>query len=135
PRAGGPHPLHGAGADPERQADLPLHVPAQERVHLLRERPPPSAVPARDGHHKGLRRRLEGRRRRAARLPDAVPNPITPPPQPTGRTENPSSCLFYCYCSGAEGRLRPPLTKASNVPIVGRPRVPLRNETVDNSLL
>src|SRR3989442_9942815 len=91
PRARRPHSLHRAGVDPEGQAHFPLHVPVEERVHLLRERPAAGAVPARDRDHEGLRRRLESRRRRGANLP----NPITPPPQPTGRTENPSACLFY----------------------------------------
>src|SRR5438445_13337376 len=109
--------MHGAGLDPEGQAHLAVHVPTQERVHLLRERPPAGPIPARDRHHEGLRRRLEGRRRRRTDPPDAIPNPITPPPQPTGRTENPSSFLSYS-CHRREGTDRrgrgpgPRLTKA-----------------------
>src|SRR6266581_4714994 len=77
--------MHGASVDAEGQAHLPLHVPAQERVHLLRERPPAVPIPARDRHHEGLRRRLESRGRRRADLADPT-DPITPPPQPTRRT-------------------------------------------------
>src|SRR5947209_7868064 len=40
--------MHGAGLDPEGQAHLAVHVPTQERVHLLRERPPAGPIPARD---------------------------------------------------------------------------------------
>src|SRR5207247_11219252 len=91
PRGGGPRPVHGAGAHAEGQADLPLHVPAQERVHLLREREAARSVPTRDRRDAGLRRRLEGRRGRGAR-PDELP--ITPPPQPTGRSRSPRLAYF-----------------------------------------
>src|SRR5713101_6666787 len=94
PRARRLDPVHGASAHAEGQADLPVHVSAQERLHLLRERSAAGTIPAGDRHHEGLRWRLASRGRHRTELPN--PNPITPPPQPTGRTENPSSCLFYC---------------------------------------
>src|SRR5438445_632474 len=58
--------MHGAGLDPEGQAHLAVHVPTQERVHLLRERPPAGPIPACDRDHEGLRRRLESRGARQA---------------------------------------------------------------------
>src|SRR5207245_11260216 len=118
-RARRPHPMHGARLDAEGQAHLALHVPTQERVHLLRERPPAGPIPARDRDHEGLRRRLESRGRRRTEPPHTIPNPIPPPPQPTARTENPSSCLFYsCY------RGREP-TVADGIPGSGLTKAPM----------
>src|SRR2546427_364327 len=136
--------MHGARLDAEGQADLAVHVPAQERVHLLRERPPAGPIPARDRDYEGLRRRLEGHRRCRAgppnAIPNAIPNPITPPPQPTGRTENPSSCPFYS-CHRREGtdrrgrHPRAPVDKGANVPSSDGAAGALENETIDNFLL
>src|SRR2546425_12073428 len=130
--------MHGARPDAEGQAHLAVHVPTQERVHLLRERPPAGSIPAGARDHEGLRRRLESRGRRRTEPPRAIPNPITPPPQPTGRTENPSSCLFYsCYeqrgPAGSDPR-RGLVDKAANRPSSYGSARPLRSETVDNFL-
>src|SRR2546430_12119769 len=113
--------MHGEGPHAEGQADLPLHVPTQERLHLLRKRPPAGAIPAGDRDHEGLRRRLEGRRRHRAGVPDSIPSPITPPPQPTGRTANPSACLFYSDFRGIGTSLRTAIPAAlTNVPTPAR---------------
>src|SRR5437899_11758883 len=118
--------MHGACPDAEGEAHLAVHVPTQERVHLLRERPPAGSIPARDRDHEGLRRRLESRGRRRTEPPRAIPNPITPPPQPTGRTENPSSCLLYsCYEQRGTCRFGPPLGAwLTKPPIAHRRTVP-----------
>src|SRR2546428_1854536 len=130
--------MHGARLDPEGQAHLAVHVPVEERLHLLRERPPAGPIPARDRDHEGLRRRLESRGRRRPEPPHPIPTPITPPPQPTGRTENPASCLFYS-CHERRGPAgsdpcRGPVDKAANRPSSDGAAGPLRTETVDNFL-
>src|SRR2546422_5217661 len=97
-------------------------------------------IPTRDQQHEGIPQRLEDRGRDRTDPPNAIPNPISPPPQPTGRTENPSSCPFYS-CHRREGtdrrgrHPRAPVDKGANVPSSDGAAGALENETIDNFLL
>src|SRR5207245_8988654 len=75
---------------------------------------------------EGTRRELESRQRRRTKPTGAIHTPITPPPPATGRTENPSSCLFYsCHRrEGTDRRGRRPGPRLTKAPMSHRPTGP-----------